>query len=69
MRAIDADRLLAASVRVRSALRALERDDGAMGQGYHNERLVEQARLLSAVVDDLWPLSESTGSSGSVLPA
>lgn len=58
-------RLLAAAIPVRSALHALE--SGQESQGYHTERLVEEARRLARVVDAL-TAQESTVPSGSVLP-
>lgn len=67
MRATDADRLLAAAIPVRSALRALDENAGNMGGTYHSERVIAEARRLAAVVDAV-TAQESTGSSGSVLP-
>jgi hypothetical protein len=58
-------RLHAAATLVRSAVRAL---DAAPAQGYATEQLVEASRKLADVVDAL-NVQESTGSSGSVLPA
>lgn len=60
------DRLLAAAIPVTLRLAELTEDPGPEGQGYRVERLVQDCERLRAVVRDL---SESTGSSGSVLPA
>lgn len=62
------ERLLAAAALLKMSLVALDENHGGMGQGYHLERLVERARLLTRIAAELQD-QKSAGPSGPTLPA